>query len=46
MADAFGDELFNVFDEDGATGRPTPDINIAQDSLEQKESDECDDNKR
>lgn len=46
MADAFEDELFNVFDEDSAAGRPTPDINIAQDSLEQKESGERDDSKR
>lgn len=26
MADAFGDDLFNVFDEDAASNRPVPSI--------------------
>ena len=46
MADAFGDDLFNVFDEDSSANRPTPSEDIAQITEESSNAPEDDSGKR
>ena len=46
MADAFGDDLFNVFDEDSTAARPTPDIITSDESKEASGAKDLDDSQR
>lgn len=46
MAGAFDDDLFNVFDEDASTSRPTPDLTLEAGSQGQNDSKDRDDSQR
>lgn len=47
MADAFGEDLFNVFDEDAASNRPVPTVELEErDGLPISKSGGDDDSRR
>jgi hypothetical protein len=46
MADAFGDELFNVFNEDSSSSRPVPTLEVGEICEETPDRSKCDDNER
>ena len=46
MADAFGDDLFNVFDEDATSSRPVPTLEVEENVDKEEDKIKTDDSQR